>query len=112
MVCWARNLARTPKSMAFWLVAADEGAVAIDWLGEDRRSAARLLTEPRNNLGEMSCRVRDYVNARSTTQTADVAQEFRITPKSANQYLNRLRGGGHVRAIAHGVYGPVNTWPS
>ena len=73
------NLAGTPKSLAFRLVAADNGAVAIEWLGEDRRSAAQLLTERRNNLGEMSCRIHDYVNARSTTRSGDVAQEFGIT---------------------------------
>jgi hypothetical protein len=105
------NLANTPKSLAFRLVGAANGAVAVDWLGEDRRSASELLIGGRNNLGEMSHRVRDYVNARSTTRSGEVAQEFGITSKLANQYLNRLRDGGHVRMIARGVYGPVNTSP-
>jgi hypothetical protein len=67
-----------PKSSAFQLIAADNGAVAIYWLGEDPRSAAELLTERRSNLGEMSCRIGDYVNARSATRTGDVTQEFGI----------------------------------
>ena len=105
------NLANAPKSLAFQLVAADNGAVAVEWLGEDRRSAAQLLTNRRSSLGEMSSRVHDYVNARSATRSGDVAQEFGITPKLANQYLNRLHDAGHVRVIARGVYGPANTSP-
>ncbi len=105
------NLANAPKSLAFRLVGAANGAVAVEWLEEDRRSASELLIEGRNNLGEMSYRIRDYVNARSTTRSGDLAQELGITPKLANQYLNRLRDGGHVRVIARGVYGPANTSP-
>jgi hypothetical protein len=105
------NLADAPKSLTFRLVGATNGAVAIDWLGEDRRSASELLIGRRNNLGEMSYRVNDYVNARSATRSGDVAQEFGITPKLANQYLNRLREGGHVGVIARGVYGPANSSP-
>ena len=102
------NLANAPKSLAFRLVGAANGAVTVDWLGEDRRSASELLTERHNNLGEMSYRIRDYVNARLTTRSGDVAQEFGITPKAANQYLTRLHAGGHIRLIARGVYGPMN----
>ena len=106
------NLANAPKSLAYRLVGTGNGAVAVEWLGEDQRSAAELLTEQRtSNLGDMSRRVCDYVNARSTTQSDDVAQELGITPKAANQYLTRLHAGGHLRLVARGVYGPINAAP-
>jgi hypothetical protein len=106
------NLATAPKSLAYRLVGTGNGAVAVEWLGEDQRSAAELLKEQRtSNMGDMSRRVCDYVNARSATQSGDVAQEFGITPKAANQYLTRLHAGGHLRLVARGVYGPINAAP-
>jgi hypothetical protein len=103
------NLADDPKSLAFKLVGAANGAVTVEWLGEDRRPASELLIGRRNNLGEMSHRVLDYVNTRSTTGSSDVAQKFGTTRKVASQYLNRLQAGGHIRLITRGVYGPLNS---
>jgi AAA domain len=105
------NLAICPKSLTYRLIDGRGGAVAVEWLGEDRRSASELFAEARNSLGEMSCRVSDFVNARSESRSGDIAQTFGISQKLANQYLNRLCDGGHVRMITRGVYGPMNGSP-
>ena len=104
------NLASSPKSLAYRLVGVvNEGveAVRVEWLGEDDRSAAELFNEPDSNLGEMSCRVRDYVNSRTQTSSGDVADEFGMSRQSANQILNRLTRGGYIRKLARGSYGPT-----
>jgi len=101
------NLAICPKSLSYRLISGRSGAVAVEWLGEDRRNASELLSQGRNNLGEMSNRVSDFVNARPATQSGDIAQKFGIASKLANQYLKRLSDGGRVRIIARGVYGPA-----
>jgi hypothetical protein len=103
------NLASPPKSLAYRLVGVDSEAceaVRVEWLGEDHRSAAALLNKPVHNLGEISCRVKDYVNSRSATSSDDVAQEFEIARKVANQYLNRLAERGDIVRQARGAYGP------
>lgn len=102
------NLAACPKSLSYRLIDGQSGAVAVEWLGEDRRNASELLVQSRTNLGEMSNRVSDFVNAHPATRSGDVAQEFGMASKLANQYLKRLSDGGRVRMIARGVYGPVS----
>ena len=102
------NLASRPKSLTFRLVGAANGAVAVDWTGEDRRSASELLLRHHNALGEISSRISEYVNTRPGTRSADVAKDFGVNPKLANQYLTRLLAGGHIGQIARGVYGPLN----
>jgi hypothetical protein len=79
------NLAACPKSLSYRLIDGRSGAVAVEWLGEDRRCASELLVNGRENLGQMATQVRDFVNARSATGSADVAKEFGTTMKLANR---------------------------
>jgi AAA domain len=106
------NLADAPKSLAYTLVGAGNGVVAVEWLGEDDRSAVELLDEPDYSLGKMSCSVKDFVNSRSDTSSDDVAEEFGINRKLANQYLKRLVAHGDICQLARGSYGPRSTSPA
>jgi AAA domain len=103
------NLASAPKSMEYRLVGADNGSVAVEWIGEDQRTAAELLMEPSDNLGETSRRIEEFVNSRSETTSGDVTEEFDIAPKLANQYLNRLKARRSICQKRRGVFGPKNS---
>jgi len=103
------NLAGAPESMAYRLVGADNGSVAVEWIGEDQRTAAQLLMASSDNLGEGMRRIGEFVHSRPETMSGDVAAEFDITPKSANQYLNRLKARGSICQIRRGVFGPKNS---
>ncbi len=106
------NLAMTPKSLVYRLVGVNKDgveAVRVEWVGEDERTAADLLRGAPENLGEMSLRVRDLVNSRVETTSADVARELGITPKAANQYLNRRCAGAYVSHTRRGVYAPATS---
>jgi hypothetical protein len=102
------NLAKASASLAYRLIEADNGCVAVEWLGEDQRSATDLLGVRSTNIGENSSQVLNYVNGRPTTKSADVADVVGMTRKLANQHLNRLHGGGLIRKISRGVYEPLN----
>lgn len=103
------NLASPPKSLAYQLVGTRKDSVEsvrVEWLGEDERTAADLLRGTCESLGEKSLRVRDFVNSRTETTSAAVAQQLGITPKLASQYLNRLRANGYISQVRRGVYAP------
>lgn len=66
-----------------------------------------IAKRERENLGEQSNDILDYVNSRAETTPADIAKHFNIDNRAAATYLGRLFDRDKVSKSKRGVYTPV-----
>jgi AAA domain len=72
------------------------------------RQAAQTRRET-GRLGDRSLEVLAFVNGRTETRPADVAETLGLDPKRAGEALGRLAEAGAIRKVKRGVYAPTST---
>ncbi|WRO42739.1 AAA family ATPase [Mycobacterium canetti] len=74
---------------------------------DDAQQTARQRRE-KAHLGDRALEVLAFVNGRTETKRADVANKFDMDPKRASEALARLADAERIRKVGRGVYAPIS----